>query len=502
MRFGLAAAVILNLIWNQQMPWARSAPGLALFQWIIYANAVLTTFAGPLLFANAITEEKEERTLALLRVADVGPLTILTGKALPRLAALMLVLIVQFPFTLLAITLGGVTFSQVLAAYLAIAAFLVFVGMLAIFCSVLFRSTGNAVGLTGFLLLAYFFGPLLIYAVAATLRLEPQLAGLASLLSDVYSGIQQTNVYTQLAVITTSGFDESPWSVQVVSNLALGLFFFGLGWAVFDFFNRDIDAIPVKSRRRKANAQGESVGRRVWNRPVMWKEFVYSVGGQRAMIAKSVLYLLLVVLVAYLVSGWNVRRISFPEVGAFTAGMFFFCILPMEMTLIVARLFNPEVKGKTLSTLLMLPYTVREIGWSKIAGGLLALIPAFAFLCLGILLAPRTVTWILPEAVENPSAALLILLHTSGQIVLYWHFVVLLSLSVNVWWAMFLAAVLQYYGMLMVGMFGAFSIARVVGLDDDVWTVLAYLSGMATWALVVGLHFRIGYRLRIKAAET
>ncbi len=90
-RFGFCFLILTNLVAVQQAGIA-GAPGRQLFEWIIYTNAVLATIAVPLLFGSAITEEKEERTLAMLRIADVSPLAILMGKFLPRLVVLLLVL--------------------------------------------------------------------------------------------------------------------------------------------------------------------------------------------------------------------------------------------------------------------------------------------------------------------------------------------------------------------------------------------------------------------------
>ena len=113
------------------------------------------TLAGPLMFATCITEEKEEQTLGLLRMANVGPLSLLLGKLAPRLASALLILIVQFPFTLLAITLGGVGWSQVFAAFCTLLAHVFLIANVGLFCSVVGRRTGSAVGLCAILLFGY-----------------------------------------------------------------------------------------------------------------------------------------------------------------------------------------------------------------------------------------------------------------------------------------------------------------------------------------------------------
>jgi len=47
---------------------------------VTYLNFCFITLGGVGYFATAITEEKEELTLGLLKMADIGPLTLLLGK--------------------------------------------------------------------------------------------------------------------------------------------------------------------------------------------------------------------------------------------------------------------------------------------------------------------------------------------------------------------------------------------------------------------------------------
>src|SRR5690606_3130488 len=117
MRVALLACVMLTMLSAQAMSDVMGATGLMFFSQITFINLAFASLACPLLFATCITEEKEEQTLGLLRMANVRPITILTGKLAPRLASALLILVVQFPFTLLAITLGGVTSLQVSAAF-------------------------------------------------------------------------------------------------------------------------------------------------------------------------------------------------------------------------------------------------------------------------------------------------------------------------------------------------------------------------------------------------
>ncbi len=63
---------------------------------------------------------------------------------MPRLIAAVLLLSAQFSFTLLAITLGGVTMHQVTAAYGTLTSYTLMLAGLGLFCSVVFPRSPTA----------------------------------------------------------------------------------------------------------------------------------------------------------------------------------------------------------------------------------------------------------------------------------------------------------------------------------------------------------------------
>ena len=113
-RLGILALFLFAIISVKLNIEHVSAPGLWLYTAVTMLNFVALTLATPVFFSTAITEEKEDMTLGLLRMTSLGPLAILVGKGGGRLVAILLILLVQVPFTLLAITLGGVAFEQIM----------------------------------------------------------------------------------------------------------------------------------------------------------------------------------------------------------------------------------------------------------------------------------------------------------------------------------------------------------------------------------------------------
>src|SRR5262249_43201599 len=80
-RAGFAWLVYVSLLyalWISQT--LLGAPGLRMFEAMTWLNVVLISLAGVSFFATAITEEKEEDTLGLLKMAGIDPLGILLGK--------------------------------------------------------------------------------------------------------------------------------------------------------------------------------------------------------------------------------------------------------------------------------------------------------------------------------------------------------------------------------------------------------------------------------------
>ncbi|MCY2967801.1 MAG: hypothetical protein NT069_29925 [Planctomycetota bacterium] len=158
-RLGFVVLVYFSLVHAQiQSLGLAGAPGLKLFSSMMYLNLGLIVLAGVSFFATAITEEKEEETLGLLRMAGLNPLALLLGKSTSRLIGTLLLLAVQIPFILLAVTLGGATIVQILAGYCTLASFLILTANMGLFASVACRRGGTASAVTVALFVLYFLG--------------------------------------------------------------------------------------------------------------------------------------------------------------------------------------------------------------------------------------------------------------------------------------------------------------------------------------------------------
>ena len=122
-RFGLAIVLYCAVVYANYFS-RVNATGLPLFQAQLFITAFFLSAIAVFGFSQTITEEKEEDTLGLMRLADISPLAIILGKGVGILVDSSLLIAIQIPFTVVAITLGGVSWGQVYAAYVALAAYL------------------------------------------------------------------------------------------------------------------------------------------------------------------------------------------------------------------------------------------------------------------------------------------------------------------------------------------------------------------------------------------
>jgi len=348
------------------------APGLKLFERIVLLDAVFITVAGMSYFASAITEEKEAQTLSLLQMADMSPLLILLGKSTSRLVAALLLLAVQFPFTLLAISLGGISLTQVVAAHLVLAGYLIFVCNLALLFSVVATRTTSAAILTGIALMVLPLGGGLLEKAALAINgpgarwLEWSGAGLQSLMP-----------FSQLAEIMGTGFsgpviDQHLW--WPLSGAAVALL---LAWLIFE---------PAASRAPAGGSRsGWTLPRSGWLAPgrpraghaLQWKDYHFLHGGRAGFLLRFLAYGAMAVWAGgatrLFVSGYN--SISFVGL-AFALGL----LLTLDLAVMASRIFRHEIGDKTLGALASLPSLMTEVVAAKTLACRMALLPAAIFI--------------------------------------------------------------------------------------------------------------------------
>lgn len=476
------------------------APGLRFFGQIAWLNAILMTLAGIGFFSTAITEEKDEGMLGLLRMAGLGPLVLLLGKSTSRMMSALLILGVQVPFALLAVTLGGVTVHQVLAVYVALAAYLVLLANLGLLCSVVGSGSATASGLMTLVL-----GLFLIGAPVADgmLTSSPVVGGFGgavwTVATPVFSKLVEASVFVRLNTILETTFAESAWSFQVWSNLAAAGLLFGLSWLLFERLTGSRRPLlgQLLTSRKSLNSperlQTRSP-RRVWGHPLVWKDFHFLAGGRRMMIAKTILYGLGIAAFWGFWFSTSVHGMSWPgalnEMGG-VAMVWMIAAAGIELCLLASNLFRIEVKDRTLPLLMMLPQTTGRIAYAKTGGVLLSLGPAVGWFVAGAVLAPDSFLDGLAVFVTYPSVILVWL--SVLMFVLFLHLTAYLSLLVK-WGALPLAIGLLY--VLFSCCLSPFAmILAILGSEWDTGVLMFIPYYSVSVGLLVLLHYLIRRRL-------
>jgi len=415
------------------------APGLHFFNSITLLNQIFITCAGIGFFASAITEEKEEETIGLLMMAGLNPLGILLGKSTSRLIQASMLLIVQFPFMLLSVTLGGVTPHQILATYVALLAFMTLLANVALVWSTVCERGGSAAGLTTILLIIYGVAPFLVPSITAELTGVGLNTGswYGSVIFTTLEWISESSVYTRLQTITATGFQEAIISKQVITNLLGGLICFIFAWIIF---------VPSTNRSTAGSGSRGLVLRstnrlrifspgRPWAMPLAWKDFQFIAGGFSFAVIKLFLYLLLLSVIVYINSFSN---------GGFywdgVANLYTTCLIwavGIEACILAARIFHDEVRLQTWSTLVMLPRSVPYLAYTKALGCFLGLCPSIACLCLSTLLIPNLEPETAIQIAIDPFTWGIVLMFA-----IFLHLVALLSLFAR-WGALPLAIVMM-----------------------------------------------------------
>jgi hypothetical protein len=422
MRFGLVLIVfffVLNVYQSSSYDSRISAPGLLLFSGLSGLNTMLIFLASLSIFASAITEEKEDGTLALLRMTNLSPLAIIIGKSGARGITCLLLLATQIPFTLLAITFGGIGLDQILSMYAALGALLFFTANFAVCASVIVSKTRNAAGLT-LLFFGFFFAtPLFIQG----LHVNGSWSWMISVIDQAGRTLQEASIFSRFQIILGTEFDGQIWSMQVQSNLILGVLFFVVGWLSFNRFNQnEVSSGPTRSRLMSPLGLLRRKRRRVWNSAIIWKDYNFIGGGLPITIAKVFGYGGLIILIGFVIS---FRGFDLPAVAGLISGIFLF-VLVAELALLAGRIFKDEMQWKTWASLNMLPRSDRGLVYGKLAGASLSLLPAIGFLMLGPVLDPKGFNHSLGEILDQPESWWMFF-----NVCFFLHLIVVLSLWIR-----------------------------------------------------------------------
>ena len=444
LRAATLAVVYLILVASSQGALFSDAAGLRMFSRLMWLDLLFVIVAMTAFFATAITEEKEELTLGLLKLAGIRPATLLFGKFLPRMTLTFVGLIAQVPFIMIAITLGGVSGAQIRAALVCLVSFLWLASSLGLLCSVVCSRARAASTLSLVLLLAMFAGPWMIERALVYLSSSISWFSIDHRWLVPLKGLAESNPFARMQNITFA--TSTHWyDTQVGVSVLCGCLFCVLSWLVFDPFTQNLVG-PVTGPR-PTFAKVPFVGRRfspgrVWPYPMLWKDMHFFAGGWMAVLATLVIHG--AVIATWVVVQSSAGMTNWTEMSGLLVAFAAFTIFA-QGSFFVGRFLSNEVNDRTWSQLYLLPRSTFGLIVEKLLAGGIVLIPSF--LLLGFALVAMSVT-------SNEPAVILFAVPQSSSFLLFLSFLALISLYVK-WGAFPIALFVTYFATAILNMFVA-----------------------------------------------
>ncbi len=387
MRGALAALILILFLMQLATASLFGAAGYRLASLIISTSYWFLTLVGTLYFSVAITEEKEEETLPLLRMTGVTSASLITGKSLPRLAIAVLFLLVVAPFLVLSITMGGLIIEQLLACLAGMLCYAFLLCQLGVLASTM-ASTGRSAFVRTAVLWFFFELGHLVLLLSASGVSQQRLSGLAEALSTASAWMRDRSALMSRENYLVADRGASLWSPQMTFHLCAGCVCWLLSCLLFNPYNDRVVSLgsaadrgilaPLVFRRGRKSARAVQ--------PVLaWKSWRFIVGGLpwflTRLVAMPVASVLLVVLVGRI---WN-EPVTAESIGGtlMAVGSVVFFI---ELARSAGRVLNDEVFQQTISSLCMLPRSTGQLLLPLVAGALPAGVPAACCFAAGWLL--------------------------------------------------------------------------------------------------------------------
>ena len=377
--------ILLLVVWSVSGDGWIGAPGLSFFKCVVWFELVAVTIFGLSYFASPISEEKEEQTLGLLRMAGLSPLVLLLGKTASRQLGALLLIAGQIPFTIFAVTLGGVSIEQIGAAYCTLGAYIFLLSNLALLASVIARRTAGAVAWCAVTLVTWFgCVPLFLYLRDETAGHR----GASLIFGTVGTTLWKATPMERFGKVFNTEFVGPLAGWQVGSNLAIGLGCFLLAWLALDRFGDRLQGDAASA----TSAAGRTVSTRRWRRPrvwrnaLLWKDFYFLCGGPLGLGIRTLCYGLVLCPVALHVAG---SRGWIASIAPLMIALAPFA-LSIDVALMASRMFGSELRERALVSLGTLPCSMRAIAWRKALACMMAAAPATVIVATAQVLALMT----------------------------------------------------------------------------------------------------------------
>lgn len=362
--FRFVMLIIIGVILTQVVAMSQYrmtfAIGKNFFQAVMVGNLVFVTILGITLCSTAITEEKDNSSLGLLLMTGISTMSLLMSKSFSKLLIAIMLIVMQLPFTLLAITLGGISLTQIFYAYVSLICYTILVANVALLFSVISSKSTISSSLTFTVLVTF------------------------NVLTPIWDSTSFLSPFVRINKIMSTAYSGGAFEINEICNLIFSLIFFTISYICFNHFSRSVTggiafATPKVIKKYK---KGFFSPKRAWNQAIIWKDFHFFTGG----FATYGLFLCAAILIitGYLAIYYN-DRASFPSIRTISSTVITTAIvlLIVQVVFVGSTLFSKEVWDKTHSSLMMLPISLKAMAYKKVAGASLIFVPMLILLVIG-----------------------------------------------------------------------------------------------------------------------
>ncbi|MCM8530202.1 MAG: hypothetical protein NE330_03495 [Lentisphaeraceae bacterium] len=370
----LAAIVFFCFfIFQQRFRYGRQVSGLPLFESISILNIFFAFIASLCLFLPLIREEKEEDTLGLILMTGISPFAYVLGKFGSRFITFAKLISLQIPFIVLCVTFGGVTLDMVFTSYLLISCYLFLLSSITFIISLLTTSIFSGI---------IIFIPLTVGFHFIMNCLEPFGRGFR-LDTIIFYPIELMNRVVSSGVV---GADHSKVIFFCSFCLLVGFLFYNLGIFFFNTLNtrqfKEYEVLDIKKKTMAMFSFGfikNFLKRRFAKQAIIDKDFRFNFHGQ---LLWGVQFFAFLVIVVWL-------KIYYPYYGAIDVFHFLMAISFLMIIIILIssanQFFGFELKNQTFESILILPFTHKELFWKKMVALVLTSFPCLCVIVLGTL---------------------------------------------------------------------------------------------------------------------
>ena len=111
---------------------------------VFLGQYLLASLMAPSFASTAISGEKERKTYEMLLASPIVPQSIVMGKLVAALTHLAILIFASLPIVMLCLPLGGVSFYEVIAAYVALICAVITFGMISVACGSFFSRNSSS----------------------------------------------------------------------------------------------------------------------------------------------------------------------------------------------------------------------------------------------------------------------------------------------------------------------------------------------------------------------